>query len=258
MAGRLEGENNPIATHDAARIWRSRTGVMATIKVLSGWEEVGEACTALVDAGLPLHTTPQKNWDLWCIARALWELPRSTRILDVGCSGLNTLRLLVHMGFHEPVGVDLKIHRLDYYSCLKSRFRSHRFRPSYHLIKGDFADMSETRRFGVVVCVSVIEHGMQAESFFARAARLCSPEGMLLITTDYWPTPISTSDIPREKTFGLPWTIFSPERLREWLACAEQHGFRVPQLDCGEHAPRKVSRWHGRDYTTVFLQLDFD
>jgi len=231
---------------------------MATIKVLNGWEEIGQACTALGDAGLPFHTTPQKNWDLWCIARALWELPRSTRILDVGCSGLNALRLLAHMSFHELVGIDLKISRLEYYFYLRSRLRNQRFKPLYRLIKGDFADMPETRRFGVVVCLSVIEHGMKAESFFAKAARLCIPKGMLLVTTDFWPTPISTSDIPREKTFLLPWTIFNPEQLQQWLACAEQHGFRVPQLDCEEHAPRKVSRWHGRDYTTAFLQLDFD
>lgn len=232
--------------------------MMATIKVLGSWEEVGEACAALGDAGLQFHTTPQKNWDLWCIAGALWELPRSARILDVGCSGLNTLRLLVRMGFHEPVGVDLNICRLDYYSCLKSRFRGHGFGPAFHLIKGDFADMPETKRFGAVVCLSMIEHGVMAEPFFSKMARLCSPRGILLITTDYWPTPISTSDVPYEKTFGLPWTVFSTELLREWLSRAERYGFHVPRLDCKEHAPKVVSRWHGRDYTTVFLQLDFD
>src|SRR5437899_6640786 len=78
------------------------------IKVLSDWKDVGEAHIHLARAGLPRHVTPEKTWDLYQYYQLLQTAPRDSRIVDLGCGGLHTLRLADAMGFRRLCGVDLR------------------------------------------------------------------------------------------------------------------------------------------------------
>ena len=55
------------------------------IRVLQDWQEVGDSIFALQRLNLPLHSSPQKNWDHWLLFQALSDLDHGARVVDLGC-----------------------------------------------------------------------------------------------------------------------------------------------------------------------------
>src|ERR1700730_12004566 len=51
-----------------------------------------------------------------------------------------------------------------------------------------FSDQS----YAFVACLSVIEHGVEIESFMTEAARLLKRGGCLFLSFDYWNDPVET------------------------------------------------------------------
>jgi SAM-dependent methyltransferase len=221
----------------------------SSVIVLQNWQQIGDACNSLIKANAPLHKSPIKNWDLWHIYQSLLPFHKSSRILDIGCSGLNVIRLLLKMGFKEPIGIDLKITIHERLQYLKSLLRHQKF----SLYEGDFLKLKG--RFDAIIALSVIEHGMESKMFFEKVSNLCLKEGVLLITADYWPEKISTDHIPQDKTLNLPWKIFDKSELIEWIDCAEKYGFEKPDINLIPNVTKPVWQWHGLEYSMVFLSL---
>jgi SAM-dependent methyltransferase len=105
--------------------------------------------------------------------------------------------------------------------------------------------------FAAVTAVSTIEHGMDVKRFVRDAARILKPNGMLSISTDYWPGKIDTEGI---RAFSMPWLIFSAAEIRDLIQTAAQCGLILEGWD-GEIPPARNApvEWNGKWYTFIAL-----
>ena len=83
------------------------------IKVLQDWVEIGEANKSLGRLALPKHSSAEKNWDFYQLYQLMESQQRELKIVDLGCGGGDTLRLLGAMGFENLLGIDLSIRLQD-------------------------------------------------------------------------------------------------------------------------------------------------
>ncbi len=107
--------------------------------------------------------------------------------------------------------------------------------------------------FDAITCMSVIEHGVPLESYFREMYRLLKPGGLLITSTDYYPTPVDTRG---QQAHGTPIKIFTKPEIQAALALAQAIGFQLTGnvgLDCTE----RPIRWEqfDLDYTFVLFTL---
>ena len=70
----------------------------------------------------------------------------------------------------------------------------------------DYADES----YDAIACLSVVEHGVNLESYFKEMWRILKPGGLLVTSTDYWQTP---SEAGGRHFYGLPMHVFTEEEV---------------------------------------------
>ncbi|MBW4420907.1 MAG: methyltransferase domain-containing protein [Myxacorys californica WJT36-NPBG1] len=209
------------------------------IKVLQHCQEVEAATQQLQKASLPTHITTEKNWDQWWLYQLLHDQDRQSSIIDLGCGDCCTLDFLAALEFEHLHGIDL---------AMKPSLQD---RP-YQLYEGDltatpFADES----YDVAVSISVIEHGVDLNTFFREASRLLKPGGLLFVTTDYWQTKIAVES--SIQPFGLPWIVFSQPEIEHAIACASSYGLVLDrQVEIPACAESTVS-WYEKHYTFIAL-----
>ena len=196
-------------------------------------------------AAANLRPDPIKSWDVELALEAIGaSVDRSESVLDMGTVGCAVLPALHELGYERLYGVDLNPQVLHI--------------PSHHAIRYSALDMTATNfddaTFSAITSISVIEHGVHAETLFREVARLLRPGGVFLFSTDYWPEKIDTSDVT---LFDLAWTIFSAEEIADLVHCAAGYGL----APAGEIAPtllnvdaRPVS-FADRHYTFLFGAL---
>ncbi|HEY1365855.1 MAG TPA: class I SAM-dependent methyltransferase [Gaiellaceae bacterium] len=105
--------------------------------------------------------------------------------------------------------------------------------------------------FGAATCLSVIEHGLPLDEFFAEMRRILVPGGYLVISTDFWHEPIDTGD--REK-FGAPVRIFTRDDVEAIVERARLHGFR-PTGMIDYRCEEATVEWLGLRYTFLDFAL---
>ena len=80
--------------------------------------------------------------------------------------------------------------------------------------------------------------------------RILKPGGSLLLSTDYWCTPIATEGIyPYGREAG-EMKVFTPRDIKNLQRCVEEIGFvnlGKVALDCGE----AVAEWQGQKFTFI-------
>ncbi len=99
----------------------------------------------------------------------------------------------------------------------------------------------------------MIEHGVPLQDYFQEMYRLLKPGGVLITSTDYYPTPIDTRG---QFAHGTPIKIFSRPEIEAALALAKSVGFELTgevDLECEE----KPIRWEqfGLEYTFILFTL---
>jgi SAM-dependent methyltransferase len=192
---------------------------------------------------LPLHRSPEKNWDhLAAVAAIAGALPPSARILDAGAEFYsNVLPALFVYGYRELYGMNLSF-------ADPARRGPIRYLPG-DITRTGFPDAW----FDAITCMSVIEHGVPLDAYFREACRLLKPGGLLITSTDYFPEKIDTAG---KAAHGAPVKIFSRCEVEDMLALAKACGLEQTgdiDLDCAE----PTVRWdlYNLDYTFLIFTL---
>lgn len=225
----------------------SAHGVQVNLAANTTYNEVLRSeteVTRAIEALRWTHPVREKTWDLLkCVHFALERMPaRETRILDAGCNDSPALELLYGAGYRNLFGCDFidsnppQVPGLDFH----------------------VGDLMQTpwpdQHFGVISCISVIEHGFDCERLLREMARLIRPGGYLLVSTDYAEPKLDTSDVERRLTYGMPWLIFSRREIEEFLRAADSFGFELVEPIRWDQEDLVVSCW-GKRYTFIFLAL---
>ena len=196
------------------------------IKVLQDWLEIGEASKFLIRKGLPGYPGGEKNWDLYNLYRIVELMPRTIKIVDLGCRGLMALKFLYAMGFRNLYGIDLTITQRERLNQAIRMLRERSLRVPFHLCRGNLTKTKfPNHTFDLAVCTSTIEHGVKLEEFLSESKRILKPEGILFVSTDYWVEEIKA----REETglFGLPHKVFSERDIKHFIELAQPFGFSL-------------------------------
>jgi len=226
-AGRLAGNPGPCIAN-------------ATLKSRAEWQAAFENARKL---HVPLHRGPEKNWDhLAAVSTILQHTPTSACILDAGGEFYsNVLPALFVYGYRDLHGINLA-------------FTDPVRRGPIRYLPGDITHAPFPNEFfDAITCLSVIEHGVPLESYFREMHRLLKPGGVLITSTDYYPTPIDTRGM---SAHGSPIKIFSKPEIQAALALAENIGLK-PTGDLDLECEEKPIRWdaYGLEYSFVLFTL---
>ena len=222
------------------------------IRVLQSLDEVERAKNTLEKNGLSCHGDYIKNWDLVQVSEILDRVGKEAHVLDMGCRGkrCSDMRFLYSKGVMNSYGIDLSIPFMEKSTQIALRIKNH-MKPPFTLVQGDltktkFKDCS----FDIIICLSVIEHGVNLESFLKEAYRLLKNLGTLYVSTDYWEPKCQVEDYP--KPFGLDWKIFSRREIEELINLAKKCNFNIENAKIPR--PRdKVIHWKDKHYTEISL-----
>ena len=224
------------------------------IKVLQNWEEIGQASKYLALRDLPRHRTSEKDWDLFHLQSVSSSLDRGARIVDLGCSGAYSLKLLWAMGFEDLHGVDLHIDIQGRCSQLVRMWRSRTFKRPFKLYR---QDLTNTRfaadSFDLALCVSVIEHGVNFEKFLRESNRILKTGGILFVSADYWQEPIDVSDV--SKQFGQEWKILCRKDIEDFLELAGRYGFELCEESAIPSCGNRCLVWQKKEFTAIVIVL---
>jgi len=142
-----------------------------------------------------------KSWDILKFKNFIVKnLKKDDSILDIGCYGSEILLSLNKLGFKNLSGIDLNdgIFNMPYQKLI-----------NYSTC--DFMNTGfDNNSFNAITSVSVIEHGLDSYKLFTEMSRILKIGGYILISFDYWPNKIDTSNI---KLFNMEWNIFSKEEV---------------------------------------------
>jgi SAM-dependent methyltransferase len=211
-----------------------------TLKSTSEWREAFENARRL---HVPLHRAPEKNWDhLAAVSTILARTTASARILDAGAEFYsNVLPALFVCGYRDLHGINLS-------------FTGPARRGPIRYVPGDLTRTPfPNESFDAITCLSVIEHGVPLENYFREMHRLLKPGGVLITSTDYYPTPIDTRGL---LAHGCPIKIFSKPEIQAALSLAHDIGLE-PTGDIDLECKEKPIRWetYGLEYSFVIFTL---
>jgi SAM-dependent methyltransferase len=211
-----------------------------TLKNRGEWQRVLSDAKA---ARLPLHRGDEKNWDhLAAVFAILDSTTPSARVLDAGAEFYsNVLPALFAYGYRNLYGINLSFTE-------EARRGPIRYLPG-DITRTIFAD----GYFDAVACMSVIEHGVPLEGYFREMYRVLKPGGLLITSTDYYPTAIDTQG---KTAHGAEIKVFTKAEIEEMLRLAGEIGFESTgevDLECSE----QPVRWEqfGLEYSFVIFTL---
>jgi len=228
---------------------RPRPAAVVPTRVLQDrqeWEEAAAACQRL---RLPLHPDRPKNWDSLAAVALILEDLHAARppqdgyaVLDAGSSRYSSFLPALSL-YRVPclVGAGLEFRK-------DIRRGPIRFRR---------ADITATgfpgASFNAIACLSVIEHGVPLDEFFAEAARLLRPGGLLIVSTDYDEEPPDTSGLT---AYGVPVHVLSPEDVLDLVKRAEKCDLSLLG-DLSLSHPSRPIHWRSANLDYTFIRLAF-
>jgi SAM-dependent methyltransferase len=232
--------------------------------ILYSYEEVDVANQAARSMGLAPHPVPSKAWDNLLALEVVKQLgtPANEPIADLGCRSGILLTWLDQLGYRNLYGCDLRrpfppvrmaLRQGKWLTVSAGSLMYIRHRSRLRIAPVEDTGLPPGL-FSVVTSMSVIEHGVDPASFFAEAARLLRPGGVLVISTDYWPSSIDVGSLRRFAVSHGRDRVFDRTGVDELWAIARDAGFAVPTGPVPE-AGEPVVRSAGFEYT--FLLMSF-
>lgn len=208
-------------------------------------EEIAQYIEKCRTANFVHRADAAKNWDNYkALQYVLQNYPdRNLHILDAGgiqaSAFLPTLQLF---GYKRLIALDL------------SNPDPPKLADDIVYKRGDITQTTyQPNTFDVVACLSVIEHGVNIDLFFAEMSRIIKSNGCLVVSTDYWADKIENFD--GRRAYGVPVFIFGRDDVQKMISVAAQHGFQIspahetPDLECQD----KTINWMGFQYTFLIL-----
>jgi SAM-dependent methyltransferase len=191
--------------------------------------------------GLPKHNDLPKNWDSLAALSQIINCPfvkKNSPILDAGGEYYSVLlHQLAIYGFINLYCINLAF-------TSRQKISNIRYQPG-DITKSNFRDNT----FAAVTCLSVIEHGVDPENFFAEMRRILQPGGILFISVDYWKIKINAGE---RFSYGAPIKIFSGEEVIRLNEIAGKNNFTLAapvDLSCKQ----RVIACDGLKYTFLYL-----
>ncbi len=232
-AHRLVGRGRP-----AGRASSAGTGVLQS---RAEWERATRSMRAL---RLPTHPDGSKNWDtLAALSSTLAHTSPTDRVLDAGAALYSTyLPSLRLYGYADLVGTNLEFGRTIAFGGVR-------------LEHGDIQVTSfENDSFGAVVCLSVIEHGVDVRAFLAEAARIVRPGGVVFVSTDYWADGVDTAG---RTAYGSPVRIFDRPAIEEMISVAAEFGLELEDAAVDLSCHERAVHWKRLDLSYTYVALTF-
>lgn len=233
-------------------LFRSVMNLMETISLCNALKskiEIKAASYLAEKLGILLHNDYQKNWDtLKALSYVIKATGPTSNILDAGgglhSSILNTLSIFGYNNLYACDVVDVNYSPEKFSKSIKFSLQN--------IENTDYPD----EYFDVVTCLSVVEHGIDHNKFFAEMCRIVKKDGLLIITTDYWPEHIDCSGIYPYGPDAPEMKVYTARDVRELVQIGNEYGFELCaplMLDVEE----KAVRWDevDREYTFIFLAL---
>ena len=204
-------------------------------------EDVKLAMEIIKKSNLNLHpNVPEKNWDsLIALNIILQNTDRTAEILDAG-GQINSLILSWLYQFNY---LNLNCINLIYDKKIKKG--KIKFIPG-DLTKTPYPD----EYFDIVICLSVIEHGVSEEKYFKEINRILKNGGLLITSTDFWVEKINTDN---KFAYGNPIFIHDNNSVKNLLKKAYNKGFELfgPEIDL--NCKDRVVSWRIYNLNYTFL-----
>jgi SAM-dependent methyltransferase len=207
-----------------------------TLQSAEEWKATTEEARRL---GVPRHRSDEKDWDhLAAVNAILGRTTPEARVLDAGAEFYsNVLPALFVYGYRNLIGINLSF---------TSPARRGPIRYEHgDITQTDFPDAW----FDAATCMSVIEHGVPLEGYFREMHRILKPGGLLITSTDYFPTPIETGG---KTAHGAAIKIFTRAEIEDMLRLAERCGFELTG-DVGLECRERAVRWAQVDLEFTFV-----
>ncbi len=228
-------------THPAGYLLKNRP--IPVSAVLQHRLEYEKSIALAGQLNLPRHSDLPKNWDsLAALSLILKHTRKTSPVLDAGGERYSViLPQLEALGYRNL-------------TCINLAFKGNTRRGNIAYEYGDITrTLFKAGSFRAVTCLSVIEHGVALDAYFAEMSRILKPGGILFISTDYWQDPVDTGG---KRAFGVPIKIFTPEDLAGAIALAARYGLELTgplPTGCAE----KVVEWkpYGLNYTFIYFAL---
>lgn len=230
------------AAHQALR-WglspRSAPAVHPMNTVLKTQAEVDASVAEAERLRLPLFSDAAKNWDsLGALNELLVRVPRTGLILDAGAEVYSRILPWLYLyGYRHLIGNNL---------VFKEPF-------SRGSIRFEYGDITATHfpdgHFDAITCLSVIEHGVDLESYFREMARILKRGGLLVTSTDYFEQPTDTQG---KHAYGGPIRVFTADDMRNAFSMAERSGLQLTgPVDLSSN--ERVVHWKAYDLRYSFI-----
>lgn len=213
--------------------------------VLKTKAEVDEAVAEAARLRLPQFSDPPKTWDtLGALHEIVSRTDTNAKVLDAGAELYSRILPWLYLyGYRNLTGNNLVFDK------------SHTVKRG--TIAYEYGDITATRfadkHFDAITCLSVVEHGVDLQKYFAEMARILKPGGVLVTSTDYFEQPTDTRGL---SAYGTPIRVFTRADIQKAVEGAKKVGLRLTQpIDYSSQERVVTWKQFGLSYSFIIFSM---